>query len=107
MSQDPNQSPKQERRAPRSYDEEFRQEAIRLSINSGKSSAEVARELGISVNTLNNWRRQARLKHQLPTPDHESIEQQLKRLHKENEQLKQERDILKKAMAYFAQPPQK
>jgi transposase len=94
-------------RSPRpSYTQEFRDEAVRLTVTSGKSVAQVARDLGIKVATLHEWRRHARYDHRLPVPDNETPEQQLKRLQKEAELLKQERDILKKAMAYFAQPPQ-
>jgi len=89
------------------YSQEFRDEAVRLSVSSGKSVAQVARELGISVNTLHDWRRDARYDHRLPVPENETPEQQIKRLERENELLRQERDIIKKAMAYFAQPPQK
>jgi transposase len=89
------------------YTQEFRDEAVRLTVSSGKPVAQIARDLGISVGALHDWRRQAHYDNRLPVPEHETPEQQLKRLHKENELLKQERDILKKAMAYFAQPPQK
>jgi transposase len=89
------------------YTQEFRDEAVRLTVTSGKSVAQVARDLNIKVATLHEWRRHARYDHRLPVADNETPEQQLKRLQKENELLKQERDILKKAIAYFAQPPQK
>lgn len=89
------------------YTQEFRDEAVRVTVTSGKSVAQVARDLGIKVATLHEWRRHARYEHHLPVADNETSEQQLKRLQKENELLRQERDILKKAIAYFAQPPQK
>lgn len=89
------------------YTKEFRDEAIRPTVTSGKSVAQVARDLGISAPTLHDWRRQARYDHRMPIRDNETPEQQLKRLQKENELLRQERDILKKAIAYFAQPPTK
>lgn len=89
------------------YTPEFREEAVRLTVTSGKSVPQIARDLGIPSGTLHGWRRQARLDHRLPVPENESAEQQLKRLQSENELLKQERDILKKAIAYFAQPPTK
>jgi transposase len=91
----------------KSYPKEFRAEAVRLTQTSGKSVAQVAKDLGISFNTLHDWRRQARLNHSLPVPDGETLEQQNKRLARELELVRQERDILKKAIAYFAQPPQK
>lgn len=89
------------------YTQEFRDEAVRLTVTGGKSVAQVARDLGISVPTLHDWRRQARYDHRMPVPETETPEQQLKRLQKENELLRQERDILKKAIAYFAHPPTK
>ncbi|MDB5033190.1 MAG: hypothetical protein JWQ98_431 [Chlorobi bacterium] len=89
------------------HSQEFRDEAVRLSVTSGKPVAEIARDLGISAHTLYDWRREARYAHRLPVPQQETSDQQIARLQKENELLKQERDILKKAMAYFAQPPQK
>jgi transposase-like protein len=48
-----------------------------------------------------------RFEQRLPVAEDETAEQQIKRLQKEVDLLRQERDILKKAMAYFAQPPQK
>lgn len=106
MSKQQNQS--KASRSPRpTYTQEFRDEAVRLTVTSGKSVAQVARDLDIKVATLHEWRRHARYDHRLPVPDHETPEQQVKRLQKEVDLLKQERDILKKAMAYFAQPPQK
>lgn len=89
------------------YTQEFRDEAVRLTVSSGKTVAQVARDLGVSEPTLHEWRRHARYAHRLPVPENESVEQQIKRLQKELELVQQERDILKKAIAYFAQPPKK
>lgn len=89
------------------FSKEFRDEAVRLSVTSGKSVAQVARELGISANTLYTWRQEARYDHALPVAERETPEQEAARLRKELELVKQERDILKKAIAYFAQPPSK
>jgi transposase len=89
------------------YSKEFKTEAIRLSVESGKAVSEVARELGIDSGLLYSWRQQARRQHQLPVSDQETPEQEVKRLRRELDLVKQERDILKKAMAYFAQPPKK
>lgn len=89
------------------YTREFRDEAVRLSVTASKPVAQIARDLGIGAQTLYAWRREAQYAHRMPVPDNESVEQQLIRLQKENDLLRQERDILKKAMAYFAQPPAK
>ncbi len=75
------------------YPPEFRQDAVRLTVTSGKSIAQVARDVGISVNTLHDWRRDARYAHRMPIPDNETTEQQIARLQQENELLRQERDI--------------
>ncbi|MDB5034109.1 MAG: hypothetical protein JWQ98_1350 [Chlorobi bacterium] len=90
-----------------SYTQEFRDEAVRLTVTSGKSVAQIARDLGLGSHRLYEWRRKARYAHRLPVAESETPEQQIKRLQKEDELLKQERDILKKAVGYFAQPPQK
>lgn len=89
------------------YTKDFRDEAVRLSQTSGKKVAEVARELGVNPQTLHEWRRQAISKRQLPVPEGESLEQKVKRLEMELRLVTEERDIIKKAIAYFAQPPRK
>jgi len=93
-----------------SFSEEFKQEAVRRSYTSGKSVRAVAEELKMSVNTLYDWRR--RLGYQWKTQRSESPPaseegEEMRRLRRENEMLRQERDILKKAIGYFTQPPQK
>jgi transposase len=93
----------------RQFTREFKLEAVRLTKESGKPQAQVARELGIRPDMLRTWKRQAEGRagfaaadvfpgnsHQ-PRPDEE-----LQRLRRENERLRQERDFLKKAAAYFA-----
>ena len=85
------------------YPEEFRREAVRLVLTTDKSAAQVARELGINYKTLGNWVRVE----QDEGPDRpgalsESERLELKRLRKENSELKTEREILRKAAAYFA-----
>jgi transposase len=81
------------------YPSEFKSEAIRMVRSSGKSVSQIAKELGISGNSLRNWVRQAEIdesnKEGLTTDERE----ELKRLRRENKVLKQERDFLKKALA--------
>lgn len=89
------------------YSQEFRDQAVRLTVTSGKSVAQIARELGLSVDTLHDWRRDARYAHRMPVADNETPEQKIARLEQELALVEQERDILKKAMAYFAQPPRR
>lgn len=83
------------------YPPEFRAEAIRLYHSSDRSISEVARELGISPETLRNWVNQDKA----DTGEREGLSteerQELSRLRKEVKTLRQEREILKKATAFF------
>ena len=82
------------------YTEEFKQEAVRLMESSGKPLAELARDLGINDNNLYRWRKLYGRQHQTTTNGNVgALEAELKRLQRENEVLRQERDILKKAMS--------
>jgi transposase len=91
----------------RTYTREFKIEAVRLLETSGKSAAQLERELGIGDGCMCRWKRQfaeegenAFPGHGRVTPDQEHIHQ----LERENEILRQERDILKKAVAIFSRP---
>jgi transposase len=81
------------------YGEEFRQEAVRLVIESGKSAGQVARDLGVNLWTLRDWVKKYRADE---PPRRETLEEENRRLRRELAILKQEREILKKAAAYFA-----
>ncbi len=86
------------------YSEEFKESAMQLALNSDQSVSQVARELGISIGTLHNWLYKRRLKEseeQVPKVK-ESLEDENKRLRKELARVKEEREILKKATAYFS-----
>ena len=89
------------------YTKEFKDEAVRLSQTSGKRVAQVAKDLGISENTLLVWRRDTISERRLPVADNETPEQTIKRLEMELKLVTEERDIIKKAIAYFAQRPKK
>lgn len=78
------------------YSEEFKQESVKLALQSDQSYSKTAKELGIKANTLYNWIS----KSQTLTTSKEDMETIA--LHKENKRLKQELEILKKAAAYFA-----
>jgi transposase len=87
------------------YDKEFKENAIQLVLKSKESVSKISEDLGINESTLGNWvtryRKQAgKSDEQLQQEKEESEE--LRRLRRENALLKQERDILKKAAAYFA-----
>ena len=93
----------------RKFTPEFKLEAVRLAAAGDKPLAQVARELGILPNLLRNWRRQvAEREGQLTTdvfPGQGRLpgqEEELRRLRREVETLRQERDFLKKTAAYFA-----
>ena len=87
----------------RKFDEEFRREAVSLVLG-GVSAARAAADLGVSQTTLSKWVAAARASQEEPVSETEHEE--LKRLRKENVQLRMERDILKKATAYFAKNSQ-
>src|SRR5437867_3437200 len=91
------------KRGPRAYSDEFRREAVRLADSGTKPLAQIARELGIHLETLRSWRRQARVNGAVNAPATvPSLEEENRRLRRENARLLEERDILKKATAFFA-----
>jgi transposase len=90
------------------FSDEFRLEAVKLILGQGVSVAQAARDLGVSENVLHSWKKKFE---QDPeafggsrrlTPEQEEI----RKLRKEIQRLRLERDILKKAAAYFAREPQ-
>jgi len=84
----------------RSFTSEFKQEAVDLLRRSTKSQTQVARELGIAQTTLSRWALQA---DRMPLGAKGFLAtEELKVLRREVERLRQERDILKKAVAFFA-----
>lgn len=83
------------------YTLEFKKEAARLVIEKGYSQKEAAAELGISAKNMTRWVKDFSNNVSVSkniVPEQEEI----KRLRKENERLRMERDILKKAAAFFA-----
>lgn len=90
------------------YTEEFRKEAVKRSDKPGVTQAQVAKELGISAQQISNWKRQfTRLSDKqfntLNGVDYSKKEsEELRRLKRENAQLKEEMAFLKKVSAYFA-----
>ena len=92
-------------RTRRGYTKEFKAAAVSLVVEQGYGSAEVGRRLGVSENNINRWVRQYRDKKQSASTDgltREQLDAELKRLRKENKRLEMEREILKKAAAFFA-----
>jgi len=82
------------------YSPEFRAEAVRLAQTSSATMSAVAAELGVNLSTLRAWVAAARPAPESPLTDDERSE--LKRLRRENRVLREEREILKKATAFFA-----
>ena len=90
---------------PSKYPPEFRREAIELVKTSERPRVEIARSLGISDSTLANWMaddRAAQTRAADPEGLSESERDELRRLRKENVELRTDREILRKAAAYFA-----
>jgi transposase len=92
----------------KTYTREFKLQAVRMMTDQGLSVAEVARRLGVTEGCLRAWRTAAEEHGEAafpgqgnPTP----AEDELRRLRAEVARLKAERDLLKKAAAYFASPP--
>jgi len=88
------------RRRRRLYSPEFRAEAVRVAQHSEEPLAKIARDLGVGKSTLLHWLEAVRPAAREPLTEDERSE--LQRLRRENRELRTERDILKKATAFFA-----
>ena len=90
--------------AMKGYSAEFKERAVKLAVESDQPIAQTARDLGVNENTLHTWiGKYHRAVRQEKEVNDEHLYEELKRLRKDNARLKEERDILKKAAAYFAQ----
>ena len=85
----------------RTYSEEFKREAVKLVSEQGYTVAEAAQNLGVSDNTLRSWLKKFTVPKPEPTLT-EDEQMELAQLRAENKRLRMERDILKKAAAFFA-----
>ena len=84
------------------YPPEFRREALQM-LRAGRTPRELSESLGVSQQTLRNWRRQDQLdRHERDDGLTSDERDELRRLRRENARLKQERDLLKRAAAFFA-----
>lgn len=93
-------------RVMKQYSREFKVEALRLLETSGKSANQLELDLGIGKGNLSRWRKQFAEEGEDAFPGHgrQTPEQEeLRKLRRENEILRQERDILKKAIAIFSE----
>ena len=88
----------------KNYTQEFKNEAVKLITEQGYSFAEAGRNLGVNPNLFSRWKRdiEGDSNGYLSPASAVSVQAELKRLRKENKQLKMEREILKKAAAFFA-----
>jgi len=87
----------------RKFTPEYKAEAVQFVTSSGQPVAEVARNLGIVEGTLGNWVAKARENGQVTESELSVSERaELQRLRKELQQVRMERDFLKKAAAFFA-----
>jgi transposase len=85
----------------RTIADDFKREAVRLTETSGRTVGQVAADLGIGKSTLTRWKTQFKEADVLSGP-HDDVQKELTRLRFENKILRQERDLLKNAAAFFA-----
>lgn len=93
----------------RSYDKQFKLDAIRLYAESGKKLRDIEQELGIGCGCISHWRRELKEDENNAFRGNGNLTEQDKeiaRLKRENERLREERDILKKAVGIFSKGPQ-
>ena len=87
------------------FTKEFKEDAVRLVLEQGYNCIEVARRLGVGSSNVTRWVRQHRDDQQQRSETgktHRELEAEIRRLKKENQRLQMEREILKKAAAFFA-----
>ena len=90
------------KRKRKKYSDEFKEEAVKLVVEQGYKITEASRNLGIHDSLLRRWVRNAKGDDGPSVADNVNLQAELKRLKKENAQLKMEREILKKSVAFFA-----
>jgi transposase len=84
------------------YSKEFKREAVQLLRTSGRSVSQLAKELGVSQGSLRNWANQLDVDEGKTEGLNGDERDELRRLRRENKVLAEEREILKKAAAFFA-----
>ncbi len=84
------------------YPAEFKEEAVRLARSGSKPVSELARDLGVSYESLRHWIRQSEIDSGSGQGLTSDEREELRRLRRENRVLQQEREILRKAAAFFA-----
>ena len=93
----------EEKRKRKRFDKEFKISAVKLVLEEKQSLSAVARDLGIADNTLHNWKKDYMEENIKINEDLVVDIAEYKRIIRENRVLKEERDILKKAIGYFSQ----
>jgi transposase len=89
----------------RTYTSEFKREAVHLVTEQGYALAEAARNLGLNPHMLQRWKRELAEEEHAAFPGNGRVspaQEELHRLREENKRLRLERDILKKALGFFA-----
>ena len=89
------------------YDKSFKREAVNLVHTSGKSQRQVAEDLGIAMSTLSRWCSELAANGERAFVGSGNLQpeaEEIRRLRRENDVLRQERDILKKALTIFSHP---
>jgi transposase len=98
----------------RAFTDEFKAEAVRLVTVEGHSARQVAKDLGIHESLLRRWRRKLEARQARAAGVKGSVavaaslvvdQEEIRKLKRENERLRMERDILKKAVAIFSETP--
>jgi len=92
----------------RYFDKEFKLEAIRLMDECKRSVRDLGKDLGVHPNLLHQWRRKYRadMEQAFPGKGHlKAPDEEIRRLQRENEDLREEKEILKKALAIFSKHP--
>jgi transposase len=89
-------------RTRRPYPEEFRREAVELVRTSGRPLKEIAKDLGVSDQSLHAWVKRAEVDAGRASGLTSEEREELRKLRRENRLLREEREILKKAAAFFA-----
>ena len=98
----------EERQGNRKHSREFKEEAVRLVLEGGRTAVEVARGLGIHENMLHKWVRQHKEDPASSFPGKGKLkpqDEEMRRLQRELANTREERDILKKALAIFSKHP--
>jgi transposase len=90
------------------FDKEFKIEAVRLASEPGNTQSQIEHDLGISQGIISRWKRELRKDGDQAFPGKGRLkpdDDDMRRLKRENERLRRERDILKKAVAIFSEDP--